>query len=166
MKRKKLFLVFWLILLLTLVNYSIFSFIDYSSKYFGILRGIVMLFDVIFFSLLAAKVPKQSKFSFISADFILSGMILFIVHIIVTMIATDLLNEKIISYHNESTTGIIKNCDETKEYCIYSYTVGNSNYEMKFDNSENDYKYDNLDSVIVLYCPQIPSISKLQSPVE
>lgn len=162
MKRKKIFLVLTLIILITILIYVIFSFIDYGSKYFELLRGLVMLFDLIFFWMLAAKVSQQSKFSFIRDTFVLSGLVMFIIHIILTSITIDFLNEKIILSSNEFTKGNIIQCDESKEYCVYSYTVDSIYYEEKFDNSEINYKYNISDSVNVFYCPQIPSISRIK----
>ena len=161
---------FLLFIGLSVASYSIIFFIDYSTEYFTIAR--VLNIGVCFFyfyklvrhlTYLKGVAEKLNTYS--SANNhgkTLIAFCLLVSHLILIDFGGEKLNEKLLLMDNLETIATIKDCHSSKgtEYCIYSYSVDNKHYEIKYFN--NNMKFKENDRTTVIYFSKFPIISKLK----
>ncbi len=83
-------------------------------------------------------------------------------------VATDTLNDHLILTDNKHTIATIKDCYKSKEtkYCVYSYTVYNKPYNIKYWNEPYNLKLKENDTTTIIYYSKFPVISKLKKELE
>jgi hypothetical protein len=162
-----------LFILLTAVTYWTFTFIDYSFDYFLIVRILIMSICYFYFYKVTGHIyttyrvykKNQTPITFKKSGWTFIAFVLFIVHLITVNIATDSLNNYLIGSDNKETTATIKDCYKTlrgTEYCVYSYSVDNKNYEIKYCNEPDNLKFKETDTTTVIYYSKFPVISKIK----
>ena len=164
-------LYFILFLQLTVAQYIVYSFINYSSAV-SILRIFMMGISAFYYCKLIEHLPflqkiarSINKHAFESGSGeILIFWCLFIFHILLLGIGGEKLNNKLLGMDKRETIAIIKNCSFSgeDEYCFYSYSVDNKHYEVRYCNDPNNLQFKQKDTTTVVYYSKFPHISKLK----
>lgn len=161
---------------LTVVSYATFFFVDYFADYFTILRALIMGGCFFYFYKLTAHLTyltraKEKLNTYPSAKNsggTLIAFCLFILHLILVNVGGEKLNDKLLATSNRETTATIKDCYSSKgtEYCVYSYSVDNKHYEIKYCNEPENLKFKETDTTTVIYYSKFPVISKLKKELQ
>jgi hypothetical protein len=161
-----------LFFLLTITAYGTFTGVDYSFDYFTIIR--VLLIGICYFyfykltghiyTLLKVSKKHETLIVFRKSGWTFVAAILCILHLILVSITTDSLNNYLIKSDNKQAIATIKDCYVSKstEYCVYSYSVDNKSYELKYCNEPDNLKFKERDTAIVIYYTKLPVISLLK----
>ncbi len=164
-------------ILLTITTYLVITFIDYTFDFFIVIKIIPIGFSYYYFykvtehinsSLFAYKKKVDpNKFKKNGWTLIIPGILIFAFQISIAL-ATESLNYQLILSDNKQTTATIKDCSKSKgtEYCIYSYSVDNKNYEIKYCNESTNLKLKEYDTATVIYYSKFPIISKLKKELQ
>ncbi len=166
-----------LFILLTAATYGTFTCIDYSFDYFLIVRILLMSICYFYFYKVTGHIyttyrvykKNEKPITFKKSSWTFIAFVLFIVHLITVSIATDSLNNYLIGSDNKETTATIKDCYKTlwgTEYCVYSYSVDNKNYEIKYCNEPDNLKFKEADTTTVIYYSKFPVISRLKKELQ
>lgn len=165
-----------LFILLTFAAYVTFTFVDYSFDYFMIIRCLVMAICGFYFykltghlyTLIKLNKKNHALVKFEKSGWAFIALVLFFLHLILVSIATDSLNDYLILSDSKNTIATIKDCYKSKgtEYCVYSYSVGNKYYDIKYCNEPDNLKLKETDTATVIYYSKFPVISKLKKELE
>jgi len=167
------YLLFFILLIIT--TYLAFTFIDYTFDFFIVIRIILLGFSYYFFYKVTEHIyssifeyKKKENLNKLKKNgwvLIIPGILIFAFQISVAM-AIDSLNHQLILSDNKQTTATIKDCSKSKgtEYCIYSYSVDNKNYEVRYCNESTNLK--EYDTATVIYYSKFPIISKLRKELQ
>ncbi|MBP6732656.1 MAG: hypothetical protein KA149_11390 [Chitinophagales bacterium] len=166
------FLFAFIFVSLTLLMYGVFSYIDYSSIFFGAARALSMLANYFFFlvlcrhvytlNLVSEKLNQYPSIKNAGASFI--GFCLTVIHLVITLYTTETLNDWLLIRNNRQTTATVKDCVKSKgsEYCVYVYFVNGTGYQVKYHNDEPGYKFKEYEDIQILYYPPNPIVSKIK----
>ncbi len=167
---------FILFILLTVTIYGNFTFVDYSFDYVTIIRILLMAICYLYFYILTEhiytllKVNKkhETPIKFKKSGWTFIPFVLFLLHLVLVSIATDRLNNYLIDCDNKQTIATIKDCHKSRgtEYCVYSYSVDNKHYEIKYCNEPDNLKLKETDKTTVIYYSKFPIISKLKKELQ
>jgi|GEM_PF-3814065 len=166
----------FLFILLTVATYGTFTCIDYSFDYFIIVRILLMAICYYYFYKATGHIyttfsvykKNETQIKFKKNGWKFMASILWIGYLILISIATDSLNNYLIGYDNKQTIATIKDCYKTRgtEYCVFSYSVNNKNYEIKYCNEPNNLKFKETDTTTVIYYSKFPVISRLKKELQ
>jgi len=160
------------LIVLTVATYYAFTYIDFSSGYFTVVKAALLIASLFYFILLsrhsdllkqiAERINKRANLK--SAGLVILGLILMMLHLVVTHVGGEEINTYLLADNNKQITGVIKRCYKSggTQHCIYGYTVDGAYYERLHNNLPKDYKYKEKDTVTVLYYPPNPVISRLK----
>jgi hypothetical protein len=165
-----------LFILVTIAAYWTFTFVDYPFDFFTLIRIFLMGICYLYFykltghiyALIKLNKKKQTPIKFKNSSWTLIALVLFFLHLILVSIATDSLNDYLILSDNKQTIATIKDCYKSKgtEYCVYSYSVDNKVYDIKYCNEPDNLKLKETDTTTVIYYSKFPVISKLKKELE
>ena len=169
-------LYFLLFIGLTVISYATFFFVDYSADYFTILRALIMGVCFFYFYKLTGHLTyltkakdKLNAYPFAkNSGGTLIAFLLFIIHLILVNVGGESLNDKLLAMDSGQTTATIKDCYSSKgtEYCVYSYSVDNKHYDIKYCNEPDNLKLKETDTTTVIYYTRFPVISRLKRELE
>lgn len=163
-------------ILLTLATYVTFTFVDYSFDYFMVGRILLMGICYFYFYKLTEHIyttlreykKNETPIKFKKSGWTFIAIVLFFAHLISVSIATDSLNYHLILSDSKQTMATIKDCRKSRgtEYCVYSYSVDNKIYEIKYCNEPDNLKLKETDTSTVVYYSKFPVISKLKKELQ
>jgi hypothetical protein len=154
---KKYFLYVIGFIVLTLVEYYIYSYIDYSYKYFMVIRLATIGIGYFYFLLAARCFSKNMAIP-------LFVIIITMVYNVLLLFIFEHINSALLEFKNKETVAVIKDCEKSRgtAYCVYSYRDKNKYYEIRFCNEGSILKYKNNDRVMIRYYTLNPAISEIK----
>ena len=168
-------LYFIIFLQLTVAQYVVYFFINYSFSV-SILRLLMMgicafyyykLIEHLTFLQSIAKSINKHAFEQNSGETLIFCFF-FISNIFLVDIGGRKLNNKLLAMDKKEIIAIIKDCSFSgkDEYCFYSYSVDNKQYEVRYSNDPDNLQFKEKDVTTVVYCSKFPHISKLKAELE
>jgi len=160
------------LILLTIATYYAFTYIDFSSGYFTVVKALLLFASLFYFvqlsrysSLLKRVTERINKRTNLkSAGKVVLGLILMLLHLVIVHVGGEEINNYLLSNNNKQTTGSIKRCYKSggTQHCIYGYTVDGAYYERLHNILPKENRYKEKDTVTVVYYPSNPVISRLK----
>lgn len=115
-------------------------------------------------------IKKKNKYPmrFKKTGYIAIPALLFFLHLLIIGLSVEKLNYYLLVSDKKQTIAVIKNCYKSKgtEWCVYSYVVDNTRYEIKYSNDAPKLKLREFDTTTVFYYSKLPVISKLKREME
>lgn len=144
--------------------------IDKSIRYglaFGIARVILLFVAFVYFWVLAKEIPYlnrlKEKINQYPSTRNRGGYVIVltitIIHLVILYFVAVGLNNYLLRVSGQLTIGVIKDCRQGRrgDYCLYEYVVQKKVYQVQISNRPK--KYEEQDSINVLYYPTLPVIS-------
>jgi hypothetical protein len=145
-------------IILTIFYYFISTYVEYTSNYFSVLNIAAIIIGFLYSYSFSKHLLKKRAAPLI-------GFFIMLIHLFLTVIATEKLNDFLLTSNNTETIATIKDCKRYRkgsEYCIYYYSANNKQYAKRFLNEAPDYKYKNGDTLTIQYYIANPKVSRLK----
>lgn len=161
-------------IVLTIVQYLVYFFIDHSSGFSTIARLLLFTFSMFYFLKLTFYVKNLAKTAVWLEQNTSDGkgvalifLVPLVLHILLVDFGGKILNDLLLKSDYKETVATIKECStKGTDYCIYSYTVDNRYYEVKYYYDTNKLKLKKSEKITIVYYPKFPVLCKVKTDME